>query len=238
MFERVVHPGLELRPRGRRAGRIIGRTQINDVNVAFGRFGHEPVAGTAGKINQFRVRARFVGRACMAGHDVRVHIDRIHRIADGDFVFAAQDVEDVAGVALRSIADKNFVVRHLDAAIAEVVSGNRRAQPFVALFGAVAVKSLPVAHFVHRLVHRRDDRRRQRLGHIADATTDEPLCGFRVRLAKHFYAPADLWKKITRFQFQVVIVQVSHFNRQRYVVSGLLQGRTKFKARTVAEGRH
>ena len=87
VFERVFHPRLKLRPVRRRAGRIVRRAKINHVHVPLRRFGNETVAGFARQINQLGISARLVGLAGVAGHHVRVHINRINRVADGDFVF-------------------------------------------------------------------------------------------------------------------------------------------------------
>ena len=55
----------------------------------------------------------------------------------------------------------------------EVVLGDRLAQEVVALLGAVAVERVAAGHLVDGLVHRLDDRGRQRLGDVADAHADD-----------------------------------------------------------------
>jgi hypothetical protein len=50
-------------------------------------------------------------------------------------------------------------------------------------------------------MHRRHDRRRQRLGHVADAAADQPFGGFRVRFAKSFHAASDLGEEVAGFEF-------------------------------------
>src|SRR5438093_12001440 len=102
------------------------------------RLGNETVRGFAWKINELRVSTGFIGIARMTGHGVRVHIDGIDWIADGDFVFRAKDVENVAAIAFRTIADKYFVIGDLAATITEIILRNCMTQPFVTLFRSVA----------------------------------------------------------------------------------------------------
>jgi len=210
VFQRVIHPCLELRAIGDGAGRIVRRTQINHIHMPFGRLGDESVARFARQINQLRVSTGLIRFTGVTGHDVGVHINRINRVADGDFVFMAEDIEDIAGVAFGAVADKNFVVGHLATAVAEIVFGNGGPKPFVTLFRPVAAERLAHGHFVHGFVHRGDGGGRQWLGHVADAATDEALGGFRVGFAKNFYAPADFGKEITGLQFQKMLVQERH----------------------------
>ena len=169
-----------------------------------------PLRRFARQINELRVSARFVGLAGVAGHHVRVHVNRINRVADGDFVFVAEDVEDVARVAFRAVADKNLVVGHVAAAVAEIILGDGGAQPFVALFRAVAFERFAHGHFVHGLVHGGDGGGRQRFGHVADAAADEALGGFGIRFAKNLHAPADFREKVAGFQFEIIVVEICH----------------------------
>ena len=118
----------------------------------------------------------------------------------------AEDVEDVAGVAFGAVADENFVVGHVAAAVAKIILRDGGAQPFVALFRAVAVERLAHGHFVHGLVHGGDDGGRQRLGHVADAAADEAFGGFGIRVAKRLHAPADFGKQITGFELEIIVV--------------------------------
>lgn len=56
--------------------------------------------------------------AGVTGHDVGVHIDRINRIGNGDFVVGAENIEDVTAIAFRAVRHKDFVVLNVDLAIA------------------------------------------------------------------------------------------------------------------------
>ena len=50
-------------------------------------------------------------------------------------------------------------------------------QKGIALLRAVAVEALKGAHLIHCPVHRLDDRRGQRTGHVADGQLDDPGLG-------------------------------------------------------------
>jgi len=60
----------------------------------------------------------FFRDAGVTGHDVGVHIDRINRIGNGDFVVAAENIEDVTTIAFRAVRHKDLVVLNVDLAIA------------------------------------------------------------------------------------------------------------------------
>ena len=146
----------------------------------------------------------------MAGHDVRVHIDGIHRVADGDFVFGAENIEDVAAIAFGAVADENFIVGNLHSPVAKIIFGNRGAQPVVALLRAIALEGFAHGHFVHGPVHGGNHGRRQRFGHVADAAADEAFGRIGVGLAKSFHPPADFREQIPGLEFQVMIIEKCH----------------------------
>ncbi len=159
---------------------------------------------------QAGIRAAFVGIAGVAGHDVGVDVDRIHRVGDGDLVPRAEDVEDVAGVTLAAVGDENLIRFHVDAACLEIVLGDGVAQEVVALLRAVAAEGGAVAHFIHRLVHGRADGLGQRLGHIADAAADQALRGLGIGLREDLHAAGDFGEEVTGFELVVVFVDVGH----------------------------
>jgi len=78
--------------------------------------------------------------------------------------------ENEAAIAFGTIRKKYFIICDIDSAITKIVLSDFLADKVVALLWAVAAESLAVAEFIHRLVHRFDDRRRQRLGYVADPT--------------------------------------------------------------------
>jgi hypothetical protein len=83
---------------------------------------------------------------------------------------------------------------------------NSLAERFESLFVAVASKSFTHAELIDRVMHRGDDRWRQRLGHVADAAANQTPGRFRIRRAKFGYPASDLGKKIAGLELQVIVV--------------------------------
>ena len=83
-------------------------------------------------------------------------------------------------------------------------------EEFVALFGAIAVESLPGSHLVHSGVHRIAHRSREGLGHIADAATDHSSGGLRIGLSEGLHAPRDFRKEVTGLELEIVGVERRH----------------------------
>ena len=140
------------------------------------------------------------------GHYVCVNIDWIDRIAHRNLDVAREQLLEVAAVAFRSVRDEYFVRRDVDAARLEVVLGYLVAQERIALFRTIAVEVVPPRLVVDGLVHRRHDRRCERLGDVADSEADYfrswicgGVCGDSVR---------DLREEVCRLYLQVVLVCV------------------------------
>jgi hypothetical protein len=71
---------------------------------------------------------------------------------------------------------------------------------------AVAAKGFAHTQLIDCVMHRRDDRRRQRLRHIADAAANQAPGSLRIRRAKLAHAPGDLRKEIAGLELEVVVV--------------------------------
>src|SRR5690606_38830454 len=173
VFVGVVDPLLERLARRDGAGRVVGEAEVDEVGRLRRKLGNEPVLGRRGQVGQPLVPPVGGGPAGVAGHDVRVHVNGIDRVGDGDGVAFAQDVQDVAAVSLAAVGDEHFVGGDVAAARRVVVPTDRVAQPVIPLAGAVAVEALARGHVIHSAVHRLDDGRRERLGDVADAHADD-----------------------------------------------------------------
>ena len=230
VLQRVIHPGLKLCARRGRSSRVVRRAEVNDVRLHARRLGNETVCRRAREVNHAFIRAGFVGGTGVAGHDVRIDVNGIDRVADGEFVLVSEDVEDVAAITLRSVADEDLVVGHLDALVAEIVLCDGGAEEVVALLRTVAAERRAIGHLIDGGVHGRDDRARQRFRHVADAAADEALGGFGIRVTESFHAAADLREEVASFELQVIVIQVSH-NQSSIGFSV----RAKIKGRTVAK---
>jgi len=107
--EGVFYPGFELGACGDGTRRVVRVAEVGQIDRLGGNVGHETILGRAFEIVQTGVSAAFVGIARVASHDVCIDIDGIHRIGDGDLVPHAEDVEDVAGIALAAVGDEDLI---------------------------------------------------------------------------------------------------------------------------------
>jgi hypothetical protein len=142
------------------------------------------------------------------GHDVRIDVDRIDRILNGDAVIRAEDVEDVAGVALGAVGDEDFVGRNVHTVGTVVVLGDGLAEEVVPLLRAVAAERLALRHLIDGRVHGRDAGGRQRLGDVADAEPDH--LGLRVRVGVGLHAARDLGEQVAGLELEVMVVDAGH----------------------------
>ena len=106
---------------------------------------------------------------------------------------------EVAGVALGTVVDEDFVDAEADATRLEVVLQNGLAQEVIALLGAVASEAVGGGHLVDGLVHGLDDGGAERLGDVADTERDD------VGLGVHHLEGVDLLGDVGE---QVVLLEV------------------------------
>ena len=125
------------------------------------------------KVNEPRVLPERIRRARVARHHVRVHVHGINRVGHGDRVAVAEDVENVAHIALGPIGNENLVRGDLTPASLKNILGDRLAQKLIPLLRPIPAKRLPPRKLIHRNMHRRHTSPRQRLGHIPDPHADD-----------------------------------------------------------------
>ena len=109
--------------------------------------------------------------------DVVIHIGGVHRVRHQHGVVHIEQAQHVGQVALGTVGDEDLILSDLGAA-AGVVALNGLLQEGVALLRAIAVEAFLGTHLVGSVMHGLDHALGQRLGHIADAQTDDLL--FRV----------------------------------------------------------
>ena len=78
-----IHPGLKLRFSDGGPGRVVGKTQVNQINVFFRQIRDKAVFPVAFQIGDAFVTP-VTKRSGAAGHHIGVQIDRINRIGNGD----------------------------------------------------------------------------------------------------------------------------------------------------------
>ena len=197
-------PARELLARRDRAGRIVRRAEVSNIDRGARRLGLEAVRFVADEVREAGIPTIGTGRIGATCHHVRIDVNRIDRIGDRDLRGMREDLLDVAAIALAAIADEDLVGRDVDAAHLVVIRADRFDEKIVTLLGTVAAERLARAHLVDRGVHRFEDRGSEGLGDIADAEAND----FRVRMRRRetAHAAPDLGEEVARRKFCVVLV--------------------------------
>ena len=203
----VFDPALERGARHDRAGRVVGRAEIDQVHVLVGQGRLEAVFGRRGQVDQLAVAAVF-GGAGAAGHHVGVHVDGIDRVGHRDDVVDGEDLLHVGGVALRAVGHEDLVGRDLGALAAKMRRDRFDQEVVAAAAVVVAAEGFLVRHLVHAGLHRVDDGRGQRQHHVADAQANDARSRIRRREIAH--ALADFREQIAGLKLLVVRVDRRH----------------------------
>ena len=209
VFVGVVHPGLQLLLGSHGAGGVVGKAQVDHIHLLLGDMGGKPVLLHAGHVDQLGPLAQLLLEVTgPAGHGVGIHIHGVDGVTHGHHVVGAEDVADVAAVALGAVGDKDLVGLDIHAPGGIVGLGNGLPQEIVALLGTVAVEALKGTHLIHRLVHGFNDSGGQRPGHITDAQTDH--LGLGVLGGVSGQTAGDLRKQIAAGQLEEILVHFGH----------------------------
>ena len=111
-------------------------------------------------------------RARAAGHNVRIEVNRVDRVRDGDARVSGEEFLDVRHVAFGAVAHEYIFRVHLDAARRVFATHNGLTHKVIALFRAVSAECVLHGHLVDGLVHGLDDFGDKRRGYIADTQAD------------------------------------------------------------------
>ena len=156
------------------------------------RHGKECVVGISGHVGDV-----------FAGHDIGVHIDRIHGIRHQNGIVRIKHFRDIAGVALGAVGDKDLGRIHIHT-VALVVGTDGIAQKRITLLRAIAHKGFGAAHGIHAFMERGDHVGSQRSRNIADAQADDLL--FRMRCRIFIDTAGDFRKQVAVFDIQIIFV--------------------------------
>src|SRR5690606_27557698 len=107
--------------------------------------------GCAGQIDEPGIGAGVIGLAGVPGHHVGVDVDGVDRVGNGNDVVVPENVENVAGVALGSVGNENFIRRDVETGI--LVFDDGLAQEGIALLGTVPLEGGGLPQLVDGLVH-------------------------------------------------------------------------------------
>ena len=203
VLDGIVHPLAKLVLGDDGASGIVGITEVDHVYTVVGNLGCEVVAFIAGHVHHI-APVSVLEDARASYHHIAVDVDRINGVGDADVVVPSQYLLYVAGVALGSVVDKHLVDIEMDATWQEVVLDNRLAQEVVASLRTVASEGSLHCHLFHCFVHGLDNGRTERLGHVANAQTDDSLLGVRYLVGVHLLG--DVGKEIIAGKLQEMFV--------------------------------
>src|SRR5208337_4698869 len=136
-------------------------------------------------------------------------------------ILMAENIQNITAIAFGAVGDKDLIVRDIHAVFAVIVFRDRVSEKFVTLLRAVAAEGFPMCELIDRPVHGLDDRDGKRLGDVPDAAPDQSLSQLRMFVGKRAYSAGDLRKKVSAFEFEIVIVNVRHRRNERQRTSAL-----------------
>ena len=125
-----IHPCLKLITAENRTGRIVRRTDVEEIRFdVLPRFRQESVFLSGSQANDFSPR-----------HHVSVHISRIRRFDDQSAAFPVEQIEDIAEFITGSAGYEDFVGRKHDPP-SLIIAGDRLPQKRRSAFRHIAVKT-------------------------------------------------------------------------------------------------
>ena len=207
---RVVHPLLQPVFFHDGTRRIVWKTQIDQVgHPALRQLRCKAVFRRAGHIDDLPVGTRrLIIRSGPARHDIGVHIDRVDRITYRDRIVDAEDLLDIAAVALGPVGHKDLLRGNVTPAAPVIEFRDLLPQKGVAQVRRISSETVGRPHLVDGRVQGTDDLRRQRLGHISDSQPDH------LRLRMGFLIGAHLLsnrgKQVVSRKPQVVFICFCH----------------------------
>src|SRR5580700_278340 len=219
--ESVVNPRLELLPSCHRTGWIIWKAEIDEIDALLWNLWHKAVCLRTRKINESSVVAELIRWSGVTGHYIGVDVNGVDRIDHCDSILIAENIQNVTAIAFGAVRDKDLIVGNIHAFFAVIVFRNRASEKFVTLLGAVAAERFPMCELIDRSMDCLDCRDGKRLGDVPDAAPDQSFSQLRMFVAKRAYSAGDLRKKVSAFEFEIVIVKVRHRRNERQRTSAL-----------------
>ncbi len=189
-FVCIIHPLLKLGFCDCGACGIVGEAQVNQIRrLSLRNLRRKIVFRNAGHINYVAPGFSYaVIDACSSRHHIGVHINRINRVADCNFIVHAEYFLNVSRIAFCAVGYENLVRGNIAPSHLIIVFADCVPKELIAKVGGIPLKGLRPGHFVHRPVKRRDNRRGKGLCHIADSKTDNLFIRVRRRIGVHLFS--------------------------------------------------
>ena len=191
-FVCIIHPLLKLGFGDCGACRIVGEAQINQIRrFSFPRrnLRRKIIFRNAGHINYVApgFPCAVIG-TCSSRHHVGVHINRINRVADCNFIVHAEYFLNVSRIAFCAVGYENLIRGNIASSCFIIVFADCIPKELIAKVRGIPFKGFRPGHFVHRPVKRRDNRRGKGLCHIADSKTDNLFIRMCRRIGVHLFS--------------------------------------------------
>jgi len=171
---RIINPCLKLFTCGSRACRIVREAEVDEVNRLRRQLRDKSIRLRTVQIDKPFVTPLGV-LPCTAGHDVGIHIDRVNGIGNGNRQLIGEQLLNIGGIALRTVAHKDLIGRHICSAGLKIIDRKCLAQEVIPLLRTIPAEGRARGHLIDCLVQGLNTRRRQRLRDIADPQTNDLL---------------------------------------------------------------
>ena len=126
IFVCIIYPHLKLVFCDGGAGRIVRQTEINNVWCLLWKFRHKIIFHRARHINDIApCLCLCIIFACSSCHNIRVHIDRIYRIAHCYAVIHRKNFLNISGITLCSVWNKNLIRRDITSSCLIIIFRDR-----------------------------------------------------------------------------------------------------------------
>ena len=122
----IIDPFLQCFLCNCRTSRIIGKAQVDQIRCLIRKLRCKAVFLGTGHVYQSLICAqRFVIYTGSACHDIRIHIDRINRIADRNKIIGSKNLLNISDITLCTVRYKNLIRRNLAAPCCKILFCNR-----------------------------------------------------------------------------------------------------------------
>ena len=192
-FFRIVDPCFQTSVIIYRTGRIVGRTDIDDIGVGLFIRQRQKTVGCVGVCKDDPP----------AGHDVGVDINRVDRIGNQYTVIGIKQVKNIAEVGFCAVADKDLILFQCDITL-RIIAGNFSFQEVISLFRSITAEGLSGTHLSAGAFQCLDDCRTEGKSDIADAQPDDVDIWVLLLKSRHFFA--NHCKEVAFFQLQIMLI--------------------------------
>jgi hypothetical protein len=88
---------------------IVGITKINQIDLFLRKSRNKAIRFVTRQIDQTGISAGSISLAGVTGHNIRININRVNRVHNGNPVLRPENIEDVAAITLGAVRDKDLV---------------------------------------------------------------------------------------------------------------------------------